>query len=169
MDRPKEFDRQLLKALPRLKAHAIYLTRNSHDANDLLQDTMIRAMRGWQTFDCSTNIEAWLTTIMTHGRLNDMRYAFRRYETQFPVRPGTDVPIEFAHYAVEPNGDARVYLSEVCGALDKLMPHHKATLELDAMGYSYLEMAERTETKLGTIKSRLNRAHEALEKRLELV
>lgn len=147
------FEKQLLNVVPDMRAFARFLARNPTDADDLVQDAFVRALRSYRQFDLQTNIKAWAFTILRNTRLNDLRK--RRYE-------GIDDQ-DRALQPTPPNQLHCVELREVLAVLATLPPAHRDVLKLvRASGFSYEEAAQVMKCKLGTIKSRLNRADAAL-------
>jgi RNA polymerase sigma-70 factor, ECF subfamily len=149
----RAFEMQLLNIVPDMRAFARFLVRNPTDADDLVQDAIVRALRSYSQFDLGTNIKAWAFTILRNTRLNEMRK--RRLESL--DEPGVILPPTPA------NQLQSVELTEVLAVLATLSPVHREVLTLvRAGGFSYEEAAQVMKCKLGTIKSRLNRADGAL-------
>jgi RNA polymerase sigma-70 factor (ECF subfamily) len=149
----RAFEKQLLNIVPDMRAFARFLVRNPTDADDLVQDAIVRALRSYDQFDLGTNIKAWAFTILRNTRLNEMRK--RRLESL--EEPGIILPPTPA------NQLQSVELREVLAVLATLSPVHREVLTLvRAGGFSYEEAAQVMKCKLGTIKSRLNRADIAL-------
>ena len=149
----RAFEKQLLNVIPDMRAFARFLVRNHTDADDLVQDAVIRALRSYRQFDLGTNMKAWAFTILRNTRFNELRR--RRFE-----------PIDDQDQALHPTPPNQlncVELREVLAVLDTLSPVHREVLTLiRASGFSYEEAAQVMKCKLGTIKSRLNRADAAL-------
>jgi len=149
----RAFEKQLLNILPDMRAFARFLVRNPTDADDLVQDAVIRALRSYRQFDLGTNMKAWAFTILRNSRFNDLRK--RRFDG--------DDELDLALRPTPPNQLHRVELIEVLAVLATLKPVHREVLTLiRASGLSYEEAAQVMNCKLGTIKSRLNRADAAL-------
>jgi RNA polymerase sigma-70 factor (ECF subfamily) len=149
----RAFEKQLLNIVPDMRAFARFLVRNPTDADDLVQDAIIRALKSYHQFDLGTNIKAWAFTILRNTRLNDIR------KHRFEVLEEQDVALR----PTPANQLHSVELKEVLVVLAKLAPAHREVLTLvRASGLSYEEAAQVMKCKLGTIKSRLNRADSAL-------
>jgi len=149
----RAFEKQLLNIIPDMRAFARFLTRNPTDADDLVQDAVIRALRSYRQFDLGTNMKAWAFTILRNTRFNELRK--RRFDG--------DDELDLALRPTPPNQLHRVELIEVLAVLATLKPVHREVLTLiRASGLSYEEAAQVMNCKLGTIKSRLNRADAAL-------
>jgi RNA polymerase sigma-70 factor (ECF subfamily) len=149
----RAFEKQLLNIIPDMRAFARFLVRNHTDADDLVQDAVIRALRSYRQFDLGTNMKAWAFTILRNTRFNDLRK--RRFDG--------DDELDLALRPTPANQLHRVELTEVLAVLATLKPVHREVLTLiRASGLSYEEAAQVMNCKLGTIKSRLNRADAAL-------
>jgi RNA polymerase sigma-70 factor (ECF subfamily) len=149
----RAFEKQLLNIVPDMRAFARFLVRNPTDADDLVQDAIVRALKSSHQFDLGTNIKAWAFTILRNTRLNNIRN--RRFE-------GLDEQ-GMELIPAPANQLHSVELREVLAVLANLAPVHREVLTLvRASGFSYEETAQIMKCKLGTIKSRLNRADAAL-------
>jgi len=141
----------MLHAIPHLRAFAISLSGKVDHADDLVQETLLRAMANISSFQPGTNMSAWLTTILRNLFVSD--YRKRRYEVQ-----DTD-GLHFDSLIVPPEQHSRLEFDEFREALAKLpSDQREALLLVGACGFSYKEAAAICETAVGTIKSRVNRA-----------
>lgn len=146
-----EFHDMLLEHLPRLQAYAIMLTRDRALAEDLLQETSLRALRAQTQFTMGTNFTAWIYKILRNEYISSLRRKKRQ-----PV-PIEDMPAEFLARRGEQEND--VLSREIIQAMDKLQHGQREVLILIcASGLSYEEAAEALNCSVGTIKSRLWRA-----------
>jgi RNA polymerase sigma-70 factor (ECF subfamily) len=154
----RAFEKQLLLVVPDMRAFATFLVRNPTDADDLVQDAVVRALRSYRQFDLGTNMKAWVFTILRNARLNNLRKRpMECIDEHELVLPPT-----------RPNQLHSVELKEVLAVLATLKPFHREVLTLvRASGLSYEETAQVMKCKLGTIKSRLNRADAALRTALD--
>src|SRR2546429_2494493 len=162
------FEREALVHLDSLYRVALRLTGTPADADDLVQETMLKAYRAWDQYEKGTNDRAWLLTILRHALINECRRRTRRPET---VDVDTIEP-----YAVfsevqdeDPQGAFfdRIVDDEVLRAIDGLPEAFRETLVLsDVEGLSYHEIAGILEVPVGTVKSRLFRARHLLQKKL---
>jgi RNA polymerase sigma-70 factor (ECF subfamily) len=149
----RAFEKQLLNIIPDLRAFARFLAGNPTEADDLVQDTIVRALNAYDHFDLSTNIKAWTFTILRNIRINS--YRKRRFEELDDATMAT--------MSVKANQEDSIELKEVLCALKTLPPAQREVITLvRAGGLSYEEAAEIMGCKLGTIKSRVNRADAAL-------
>jgi RNA polymerase sigma-70 factor (ECF subfamily) len=149
----RAFEKQLLNIIPEMRAFAHFLSKNPTEADDLVQDAVVRALRSYRQFDLGTNMKAWAFTILRNARSNNLRR--RRFENIDEH--------ELALPTTKPNQLHCVELRQVLAILATLAPAHREVLTLvRAGGFSYEEAAQVMNCKLGTIKSRLNRADTAL-------
>jgi RNA polymerase sigma-70 factor, ECF subfamily len=141
----------LVAAIPNLRAFAISLTGDHHRANDLVQDTLLKAWANRDKFEVGTNLKAWLFTILRNTYFSDIRK--RRRELQ-------DVDGQAAAQLVSPpEQNGHVDLTDFRKALTVLSADQReALLLVGAEGYSYEEAAAISGCAVGTVKSRVNRA-----------
>jgi len=142
---------QILAALPNLRAFAISLCFSRDRADDLVQDTILRAWANIDRFERGTNLNAWLFTILRNAFYSEWRK--KRLEIE-------DVDGSYAErLAAPPEQGARLEFDDLRNALAKLRPDHReALLLVGAQGFSYEEAAAVCRVPVGTIKSRVNRA-----------
>ena len=149
---------------------ARYLTRDAVEAEDLVQETYVRALRAWSDFAPGTNVKAWLFRIQRNAFITRYRHELRHptpalYDTI--EQPGEDGAHESSPPAgVEPEQLRRVVASDIEAALRTLSEDARTVILLDVEGFTETEVALVLGCAVGTVKSRLNRARAAL--RLEL-
>jgi RNA polymerase sigma-70 factor (ECF subfamily) len=168
----ERFEADALPLLPGLYSAAFRLTRNPTDAEDLVQETYLRAFRGFHQFEEGTNLRAWLYRILTNTFINSYRKKQREPQTI------SDEEIEdwylysrMTERVAEPSAETAVIEAlpdeDVQDALSSLPEQFRiAVLLADVEGFSYKEIAEITDVPIGTVMSRLHRGRKALEKRL---
>ncbi|HSL67605.1 MAG TPA: sigma-70 family RNA polymerase sigma factor [Actinomycetota bacterium] len=168
----ERFEREVLPLLPNLYSAALRMTRNPADAEDLVQETYLRAYRGFSGFEEGTNLRAWMYRILTNTFINSYRKKQRE-----PVTVQDDDLDEWYLFdklgesGVEPSAEAEVIRSmpdeDVQKALEALPEGFRlAVLLADVEGFSYKEIAEILGIPIGTVMSRLHRGRRALEKAL---
>jgi RNA polymerase sigma-70 factor, ECF subfamily len=151
----------MLAAVPSLRAFAISLSGNVDRADDLVQETLLRAITNINSFHPGTNMSAWLITILR----NLFRSAYRKRRREIEDADGSYAESLKSH----PNQHSRVELEEFRVALAKLPSAQcEALLLVGAAGFSYDEAAAICESAAGTVKSRVNRARARLSKLLSL-
>ncbi len=142
---------QMLAAVPSLRAFANFLTGNRDRADDLVQDTLVRAWANIDRFERGTNLNTWLFTILRNRFHSDFRK--RKREVEDP--DGSYA----ARLKTHPDQQTYLDFEDLRTALTKLPPHQReALLLVTARGMSYEEAAEVCNVPLGTVKSRVNRA-----------
>lgn len=145
------FDRGLVKSLPRLRAYARRLTQDPSRADDLVQETMAKALRSRNSYRRDDNQAAWLSRILKNTFLSDLRRA--RFETGLENVPEPRVPGGL------PAQEAAVRLADAEQAIAALPKKQRQALLLVGAGeLSYEEAAARCDCPAGTIKSRVSRA-----------
>jgi RNA polymerase sigma-70 factor, ECF subfamily len=170
----ERFQQEALPLLDSLYAGALRMTRNPSDAEDLVQETMLRAYRAFDRFEAGTNLKAWLFRILTNAYINTYRKKQRE-----PQKVSSDEIEEFDLYRELKNHDPAfsespeslvldsLVDSDITDALDDLPEQFRMAVILsDLQGFSYAEMAEIMDVPLGTVMSRLHRGRKALQKRL---
>jgi RNA polymerase sigma factor, sigma-70 family len=141
----------ILAAVPSLRAFAISLSGQVDRADDLVQDTLLRALSNLHRFERGTNLNAWLFTILRN--LFHSEYRKRRREVEDPEGSYA------SRLKVQPEQGARLDFEDFRSALAKLPPDQReALLLVGAQGFSYEEAANICGCAVGTIKSRVNRA-----------
>jgi RNA polymerase sigma-70 factor (ECF subfamily) len=162
------FEREALPLLPNLYSAALRLTRNPADAEDLVQETYLRAYRGFGSFRPGTNLRAWMYRILTNTFIN--AYRKRQREPRTVPDEGIDewyLYDRLAESSAESEVLERIPDEDVRAALDALPEGFRmAVLLADVEGFSYREIAEIMGIPIGTVMSRLHRGRRALEKAL---
>ena len=149
------FNDDLLQLVPNLRAFARSLTRNVTSADDLVQDTLVKAISYKDKYTEGTNLRAWTFTIMRNTFYNDRVKASREAED-----PEGDLS---AQLSVKPDHDGRLQYAEFKEAFAQLSDERREALTLvGALGMSYEEAAETCGVAVGTIKSRVGRARKDL-------
>lgn len=164
----KEFESEALVHLDTLYNVALRLTGNTSDAEDLVQDTVMKAYRSWDKYEAGTNCRAWLVTIMRNTFINQYR---RRSKRPTPVQFDAveDISIFEQVRDRDPEGSFfhAIVDDEVKRAIQELPEDFRLPLVLsDVEGLSYAEIAEILELPVGTVKSRLFRGRRRLQQRL---
>ena len=168
-----EFEELALKHLDPLYAAALRLTKNDRDAEDLVQDTFLRAYRFFDKFERGTNMKAWLLKILTNTFIN----RYRRSVKERNIVEGSErdavherfVSREAAEYAANPEQYFfdRLLSDDVLKAVDALPIDFRLVVILaDLQEFSYKEIAEILDVPVGTVMSRLYRGRRLLQKAL---
>jgi RNA polymerase sigma-70 factor, ECF subfamily len=169
------FAEQATPFLEPLYAAALRMTRNPADAEDLVQETFIRAYRGFPSFTDGTNLRAWLYRILTNTFINSYRAKQRRPE-QTDLDDVEDLylykrlgGLEAATMGRSAEDELMDMFtdSDVKDAIDALPEQFRvAVLLADVEGFSYKEIAEIMDIPIGTVMSRLHRGRKALQRSL---
>ncbi len=154
---------------------ALRMTRNPADAEDLVQETYLKAYRGFGSFQEGTNLKAWLYKILTNTFINSYRAKKRRPE-QTELDEGEDLFLYHRLGGLEAVSAGRsaedelldhITDSDVKDAVESLPEAFRmAVLLADVEGFSYKEIAEIVDIPIGTVMSRLHRGRKALQKAL---
>lgn len=148
-----EFNTRILKEKISLKSFALSLTHNMEDASDLLQDTYVKAITYREKFEDSTNIKAWLFTIMKNTFINAYR---RNVKTKQLITKGDDIALNraFKQNSYD-HSDSRINAKEIIRQIETLDDQYKVPFTRYYNGYKYEEIANEMKLPLGTIKSRI--------------
>jgi RNA polymerase sigma-70 factor (ECF subfamily) len=175
MSAKEQFTTDAMQYAPQLFSTALRMTRNSSDAEDLVQETYIKGWRSFHTFQEGTNLRAWLFRIMTNTYIN-------KYNAQ--KRKGTEVELDdveelFLYKRLGSIDQSQLSSSaedqmlnlftddEVKNALESLPEDFRIPVLLsDVDGFAYKEIAEMLEIPIGTVMSRLHRGRKAMQKML---
>ncbi|MEY1556363.1 RNA polymerase sigma factor [Yoonia sp. R2331] len=152
---------ELLTHLPALRAFALSLTRNNATADDMLQDTVLKAWTNMDKFERGTNMRAWLFTILRNNFYSSRRKLKREV---------ADVDNVFSDaMSVKPDHDGRLQMRDFKSAFEELADEHREALILvGANGFTYDDAAVMCGVAPGTMKSRVNRARAKLTEMLQL-
>jgi RNA polymerase sigma-70 factor (ECF subfamily) len=154
----ERFERLVLPLRSGLHFAARALTGNDADADDLLQDTLLKAWRSFDTFNRGDNLKAWLYTILRHAWLDRCRH--RKLEPK-ALDPDADLVAAPAPAETALSGD-------LLAALRRLSPFHQTLLLLcDIEGLRYREIADALGIPIGTVMSGLHNARNRLREQLE--
>ncbi len=165
----KAFREEALQHLDALYGTALRLTRHAEQAEDLVQETVLRAWQKWHQFQRGTNCRAWMLRILTNTFINGYRRRVKEREILEAERSGRHAERFYSRestrsWASPEAGFERRHLSPtVVAALDQLRPEFRAVVVLaDLQDMSYREIAEVIGCPIGTVMSRLFRARRAL-------
>ncbi len=152
---------ELVDHLPAMRAFAISLTRNSATADDMVQDTLVKAWTNIDKFQPGTNLRAWLFTILRNTYYSSHRKMRREVADVDGIMAGK--------LSVKPDHDGHLNMRDFSVAFAQLPDEQREALILvGASGFSYEEAAETCGVAIGTIKSRINRARKRLVELMEL-
>jgi RNA polymerase sigma-70 factor (ECF subfamily) len=167
------FEQEALQHLDALYRTALRMTRNPSDAEDLVQDALVRAYRFYDRFEQGTNFRAWLFKILTNTYIN----SYRRKQGRPQESSLEDTEEFFLYNQLSSDGDRVTDVEDtvldhlgadaIQRAIDQLPPQFRTTVQLaDVEGLSYAEIAEATGVAKGTVMSRLFRGRRLLQRAL---
>ncbi|MDE5808141.1 MAG: sigma-70 family RNA polymerase sigma factor [Muribaculaceae bacterium] len=160
---PEKFQTSLMSLQSNLFNFAMMLTSNRDDANDLLQDTTLKALDNQEKFADGTNFKGWVFTIMRNIFINNYRRASRAAtvvdttENMFHLNLSQDSGIE--------SPDESYTAQEITEAINEFSDDFRIPFSMHIAGYKYNEIAEKMNLPLGTVKSRIFFARKKLQER----
>ncbi len=148
-----DFNTQILDQKSSLKNFALSLTRNHDDALDLVQDTFMKAVMYKDKYADSTNLKAWLFTIMKNTFINSYRRAVKTREI---IQTGADLTLSktFKHVSTEAP-EVKMNAKEIIRKIEALDEQYKVPFTRYYNGYKYQEIASEMNLPIGTVKSRI--------------
>ena len=170
-----EFESMAMPFMDQLYSHALRLTKNSSDAEDLVQETYLKGYRAFSTFEEGTNLRAWLFRILTNSFINN----YRKKQRSFDEEDLDDVEDMYLHRRLESTLTPSLGMSaedmlferlteeEIKDAVEDLPTQYREVVLLaDVQGFSYKEIADILDIPDGTVMSRLHRGRAKLQKDL---
>lgn len=154
MDRDEHFTAEALPQFRALYATALRLTRNAHEAEDLVQETFLRAYRGFDRFTPGTNVRAWLYTILHRVRADTFRRAGRSPIESELLGEGPALP------PIQDQLGAELDLERALGRVPEVF--REAVILRDIAELSYEQIAQVLEIPIGTVMSRIHRGRALL-------
>lgn len=159
-----EFNNRIMDFSHALRPFALKLTRNNEDANDLMQETMVRAISSKDKFREGTNLKAWVYTIMKNIFINE----YRRKVKRKTIVDSTDnlFYLNSTDEEISNSGESNLNMKDIKNALDKLNDDFRIPFLMHYKGFKYQEIADDMRLPIGTVKSRIHFARKELKKRL---
>ncbi len=171
-ERTKRFERDALQYMNQLYAAAMRYTKNPEDAQDLVQDTYIKAYNSFHQFEPGTNLKAWLYRVLTTTFINTYRKDQRRPQTSDSELEDWQIAEVSSHTSDQGKSTEDVVLenlpdSDIKNALAEIPEEFRMAVYLaDVEGFSYKEIAEIVGVPAGTVMSRLHRGRKQLREKL---
>lgn len=159
------FNYQLLNLQSNLERFALSLTMNSEDANDLLQETLLKALTYKDKYKDETNLKAWTFTIMRNTFINNYRKNVKRKTTNDTTDNSFFIN-QSTSYAQE-TPDMSYSANEITKKINALTDEFRIPFLMHTEGFKYKEIAEELDLKIGTVKSRIFFSRQKLMKQLD--
>ncbi len=148
----KEFNKQLVESRLNLERYAYKLTTNPHDAEDLLQETCLKAMLNKQKYQPYSSFKSWVYTIMKNIFINN----YRRSQIQKKYDDHKKNELSFKSQRYNQGAPDTVYMTkEINNRINQLENHYQIPFNMFLEGFKYKEIAEKLDLKIGTVKSRI--------------
>lgn len=160
-----EFNSVVTRQRSSLTMFAMHFTRNPEDANDLVQDTLLKAFTYCTKFKEGTNLKGWLYTIMKNTFINNYRKLTR--VNSFVVRADEISDENLLYTSVKNQAEPKFLMDDLQGALHKLPEAYYVPFAMYFEGYHYYEVAERMQIPIGTVKTRIHIARQLMKKHLK--
>jgi len=147
-----------------LKPQALHFTKDEEDANDLIQDTVLKAITYQEKYKEGTNIKGWLYTIMRNTFINNYRKIVRVSKI---VTTSEEVSSQSLYYSASENkGENRFVMDDIQEAMGQLQEEYYVPFTMYFEGYKYHEIAEHLQIPIGTVKTRIHEARKILKRSL---
>jgi len=160
-----EFNTKVVREAGALSSYAFYFTRDEENANDLVQDTMLKAFSYYNKFKEGTNLQAWLYTILKNTFIN---YYRRKVKTNSIIlKSDTISSADLFKSSLCNAAEGKFVMEDIEHALSKLSEEYYYPFSMYYEGYKYHEIAEHFRIPIGTVKTRIHVARQQLKKKLK--
>ncbi len=157
-----QFDSALVGMQSKLRYYALSLTSDREKADDLLQETLLKALSNRTKFESNTNLKAWVYTIMKNTFINEYR---RNIKTKSTLDSSNNMlPVSFSVGYEYPSPDSAYHSAEINRSIQALEDDYRIPFTMFLEGYKYKEIADELDLPLGTVKSRIFFTRKKLEK-----
>jgi RNA polymerase sigma-70 factor (ECF subfamily) len=159
-----EFKKLVQKEGTSLRHYAYQLTKNVEDTNDLVQDTMLKALTYQDKYTDGTNLKGWLYTIMKNTFINNYRRMVKR--NAIIDSNDNEMYMDSVYHSVKNEGDKRFMMKDIDRAIEDLPVSLKKPFTMNFKGFKYHEIAEILHIPIGTVKTRIFVARRELRAKL---
>lgn len=159
-----EFNRLVSKQAESLKMYALHFTRDDEDANDLVQDTVLKAITYYNKFKAGTNLKGWLYTIMKNTFINNYRRFVKISTLVTKTEEISSANLVFS--STKNRGENKFVMEDIKGAMSSLSDDYYVPFTMYFEGYKYHEIADYLGIPIGTVKTRIHVARKSLKKSL---
>lgn len=160
-----DFTSQINQIMGKLHQYALQITKDAEDANDLVQETLLKAYRYWHKFKPGTNLKAWLFTIMHNTFMTQCGRVKR--ERRILVQTSFRELGNLTGGALPNGAISQSVLDDIQAATAQLTDAYREPLQLHLDGFKYYEIARQLSIPLGTVKNRIFIARKELQRRLQ--
>jgi len=160
-----EFNSMVTRQTSSLKMYALHFTHDTDDANDLVQDTILKAITDYNKFKEGANLKGWLYTIMKNTFINN----YRRFVkiSSFVIKSDDISSTNLMYSATHNQGEPKFVMDDIKNALGKLPEEYYVPFTMHFDGHKYHEIAEHLTIPIGTVKTRIHVARKLLKKSLK--
>lgn len=160
-----EFNTLVMRQASSLKMYALHFTHDSEDANDLVQDTLLKAITYYNKFRDGTNLKGWLYTIMKNTFINNYR---KFIKVSAFITKSEEIPSSNLLFSSSKNqGESKFVMDDIKHALEKLPEEYYVPFIKYYEGHKYHEIADYIGIPIGTVKTRIHVARKLLKKSLK--
>ncbi|SEL28200.1 RNA polymerase sigma factor [Parapedobacter koreensis] len=160
-----EFNTKVVQEANSLSNYAFYFTRDEENANDLVQDTLLKAFSYYNKFKEGTNLQAWLYTILKNTFIN---YYRRKVKTNAIIlKSNTISSSDLFKSSLRNTAEGKFVMEDIEHALSKLSAEYYYPFSMYYEGYKYHEIADHFRIPIGTVKTRIHVARQQLKKKLK--
>jgi len=160
-----EFNTMVTRQSSSLKMYALHFTHDADDANDLVQDTLLKAITYYNKFKEGTNLKGWLYTIMKNTFINNYR-RFMKIST-FVTKSDEISSVNLVFSSTKNYGESKFIMDDIKLALNRLPGEYYVPFSMYFEGHKYHEIADHLGIPIGTVKTRIHVARKLLKKSLK--
>ena len=160
-----EFNTMVMRQASSLRMYALHFTHDADDANDLVQDTLLKAITYYNKFKEGTNLKGWLYTIMKNTFINN----YRRFVkiSSFVTKSDEISSANLVFSSTKNQGESKFIMDDIKLALSKLPEEYYVPFSMYFEGFKYHEIADHLAIPIGTVKTRIHVARKLLKKNLK--